>query len=100
MTIVGPAEVIIAHLLYPMRFPDGLTLYKIATPAERYFAIQAPLLRDAEGQPMTLGDEELWAGSLVKLALNQQGLIHAVQILKRCYADPFSAAATAGGQDS
>jgi len=91
--IVGPETVVIAHLRYPMWFPDGLTLYKVATASGRYFATQAPLLRSVEGQPITL-DEELWAGSVVRLALNTLGLIAAVQIVSQSYYDPFAEAAS------
>jgi hypothetical protein len=88
--IIGPVTVTKAHLRYPIRWA-GVALYVVETEKEQYFASEAPLFRGQDGQPLTL-TEEVWAGSEIKLALTDRGLISAVQVLRQQYYNPFAAA--------
>lgn len=91
MQIVGPTTVRVAHLRYPIQLPDGFSYFKIETQDHgRFYCGVAPMIRDAAGQRMEL-PEELWSGSVVKLALDSRGRIAAVQVLQPCWFDPFSA---------
>lgn len=92
MVVTGPETVVIAYLRSPARTPDGRAYYMIETTERQYFAGRAPMLRDAAGQPMVL-DEELWAGSEVKIALDGGGLMVAIQVLKAVAFNPFCATA-------
>lgn len=93
-SITSPETVVVAHLHWPLQMPDGFKLYVIETEQERYFATEAPLLRDVQGQRLTL-DEELGPGSVVRCAVDRRGLIYAVQVVQQAYADPFAVVATA-----
>jgi hypothetical protein len=76
-------------LLHPIIWPNGRTIYRIET-SRRYSANGMPLLRDAANRPMTL-TEEVGIGSIVRLAIGDDGLLRAVQIIQAEYIDPFVA---------
>lgn len=88
--VIGPETVLAAYLRYPLTLPDGRRIYAVETPSGFYGANELPMLRDDRKRAVAL-DEELAAGSTVRLAL-RAGLLHGVQIIERAWADPFAAA--------
>jgi hypothetical protein len=87
-TIIGPDAVVAAHLYHPLCLPDGRRLYQIET-NRRYSSNQLPIIRDPHNAPVVL-HEELGVGSLVRLAIGDDGMMRAVQIMQAAWADPFA----------
>jgi hypothetical protein len=88
-TITPPEPVTASSLLHPIIWPNGRAIYRIET-SRRYSANDMPLLRDAANKPMVL-TEEVGIGSIVRLAIGDDGLLRAVQIMQAAYGDPFAA---------
>jgi hypothetical protein len=55
----------------------------------RYSSNQLPIIRDPHNAPVVL-HEELGVGSLVRLAIGDDGMMRAVQIMQAAWADPFA----------
>jgi hypothetical protein len=90
MHIIGPEAIIVSHLFYPLTF-YGRTAYMVEA-SQRYWANELPMIRDDRNTPVIL-HEELGVGSVVRLALNDDGLMHAVQVVQLIRDDPFADAA-------
>jgi hypothetical protein len=91
-TITEPAAVLFSALHTPIVWPHGVVYYLIETATHRVGSAKQPLLRDAAGQPVVL-TEELAVGSVVQIAIADDGMMRAVKILERAWADPFAPAA-------
>ena len=66
----------------------GRTIYQIET-SRRFSTETMPIIRDASNRPIAL-TEEIGIGSIVRLAIGDDGLLRAVQIVHAKFADPFS----------
>lgn len=89
---VGPVGVVFANILHPIRFADGRLLYRVQVEGgERFYAVEMPKLRDSEHRPLDLR-EEIARGSDIRLALDDDDLIRAIQVVNACYDDPFAEA--------
>lgn len=88
-TITDPEAVVASCLFHPIQWPNGRTVYQIET-SRRWSANTLPLLRDVAGRPITL-TEEIGSGSIVRLAIGDDGLLKGVQIVQAAWDDPFAA---------
>ena len=87
-TITEPEVVVASHVFYPHRLPDGRQRFQIET-SRRYSSNDLPMIRDASNKPIVL-HEELGIGSIVRLAIGDNGLMRAIQIVQAVWADPFA----------
>jgi hypothetical protein len=90
-TITPPEAVLHSAVFNPVVWPNGPTYYMLET-SRKFYAAKQPLIRDAAKQPMIL-TEELGIGTIVQIAIGADGLMTAVKIVRREWADPFDEAA-------
>jgi hypothetical protein len=67
------------------------TIFQIET-SRHYSCNKPPMIRETSNAPVVLR-EEIGVGSIVRLAIGDDGLLRAVQIMQAVVDDPFAEAA-------
>jgi hypothetical protein len=92
MTITPSEAVLHSAVFNPVVWPHGPTYYLIETATHRVGSVKQPMIRDATGKPLAL-IEELGVGTIMQIAIADDGMMVGIKIVQMNWADPFAVAA-------
>lgn len=88
--IIGLSEVSFANIFHPLVVADRRALDRIEiVNGYQHYANKLPMLRDAMHKPLELR-QKIARGSILRLALRDNGLLHAIQVVSAAFDDPFA----------
>jgi hypothetical protein len=91
-TITPPEAVLHSAVFNPVVWPHGPTYYLIKTKSGHVGSAKQPMIRDAANKPMVI-TEELGVGTIVQIAVGDDGMMRAIKIVEMAWDDPFAEAA-------